>query len=319
MKYLFVFLAFISISALSQDFKNVDAVVHQYPRFSDPETLAAKINQDFSSDQDKSRAVFMWLATNIRYDLEAYYNPTKTSFSFQYSSEAEKQEKIQAIRNQIVQKTFATKQGVCENYAQSFKKVGDLVGLETAIIKGSVRNSATEIGNVSQTANHAWNAIKLNGKWLYLDATWAAGSEMNGKWQRNYNDYFYDMPLEKIFQTHYPEEKIWELRIGRISRLAFYNQPIYGNALLSMDVQLVSPKRGIVHLSNKENILIKFKNLPQETTLFYVFKNDQYAQKPRIKQEQDNTLFTIPSPSKNTELYLFINNELALQYKVILN
>lgn len=316
-KKLFFLFLMLSLSVKSQDFTKVDALVSRYPRFSNPQDLAAKINQDFSSDANKSRAIFTWLAKNIRYDLEEFYNPKQKSFGFRYSSEAEKQQKLQAIKNGIVQKAFLTKQGVCEAYAQSFQKVADLMGLEAAVIKGSVRNSANEIGTIATNSNHAWNAVKLNNKWMYLDATWAAGYEMNGKWQRDFNDYFYDMPKEKIFQTHYPEEKIWELRIGRISKINFYNQPIYSHSFLNSTINLISPKQGKISIPTGKNIELQLENLPENTAVFYVFKENPYIQKPSMVREGNTAIISIPNPQKSTALYIFINEELALQYKVI--
>lgn len=317
MKHLIFLFLLISISVKSQDFTKVDALVSNYPRFSNPQNLATKINQDFSSDTNKSRAIFTWLAKNIRYDLEEFYNPTQKSFGFRYSSEAEKQQKLQAIKDGIVEKAFLTKQGVCEAYAQSFKKIADLVGLEAAVIKGSVRNSANEIGNIAANSNHAWNAIKLNNKWIFLDATWAAGYEMNGKWQRDFNDYFYEIPKEKIFQTHYPEEKIWELRIGRIAKIDFYNQPIYSHSFLDSNINLISPKQGKIAISTGKNISLQLENLSENASVFYVFKNNPYTQKPSIVRQENTAIVRIPNPQKSTELYVFINEELALQYKVV--
>ena len=174
MKKILFFFLLIQFSTQSQDFTTVDIVVENYPRFSKVEELASRISKDFISDEYKVRATFVWLAKNIRYNLDEYYNAAKT-IRFSYLTEKEKVQKLQKIKDDIVAKTFLTKQGVCEEYAQSFTKICTLLGIESEVIKGYVRNDASEIGKIPNSTNHAWNAVKLHNKWMSLDVTWAAG------------------------------------------------------------------------------------------------------------------------------------------------
>lgn len=55
---------------------------------------------------------------------------------------------------------------VCEGYAKSFKYLANQFGYECEIMQGNATNSS------GQTESHAWNCIKLNGKWYLVDATW---------------------------------------------------------------------------------------------------------------------------------------------------
>ena len=143
-----------SAATFSQNFEKVDAKVLQYPRFSKVDDLANKIESDFSSDVDKVRAAFFWLAKNIRYNLKEYYNPRQRKYQFRYKSEEEKAQKLQAIKDQLVNTAFRTKMGVCEEYAQSFKKICDLLNIEAAVIKGNVRTDANEIGQILQNKSY---------------------------------------------------------------------------------------------------------------------------------------------------------------------
>lgn len=315
MKKLLALFLLLSFSLQSQDFKYVDAKVSKYPSFSKVEDLANQIETDFSTDQEKARAAFYWLATNINYNLKEYYNPTPRTYSFRYKNEAEKQQKIAAAKNKIIQATFKTKKGVCEEYAQSFKKICDLLNIEAAVIKGNVRNSPNEIGIIQKTTNHAWNAVKLDNQWLLLDATWAAGYLYNGRWRKKFNNYFYNIPKEKIFKTHLPEKSIWILCFGRISQRDFYNQPIYGQGFLASETALIAPQKGIIEIKKDKNLELQFKNLPVETALIYNFKGNRYAQKGFLKFKDGFTFLTIPKPEKNSELYIYISSEVALQFK----
>lgn len=316
MKQLLVLLLFWSTFIFSQSFTKVDAKVLEYPRFSKPEQLANRIERDFTSDTNKARAAFFWLAKNIRYNLREYYNPKQRYYSFRYSTETEKEQKLQEAKDKIIRATFKNKTGVCEEYAQSFKKICDLLGIESAVIKGYVRNSTNEIGKIPQRTNHAWNGVKLNGKWLILDATWAAGFERNGKWIRKYNNYYFNIPKSKFFKTHFPEDQIWVLRFGRMNLEEFYNQPIYSDTLLALQAELLSPQKGIIKINSLKNIEVKFKNLDTSALIFYTVRGNKYALKPNINSVGEFTTLTIKNPKRDTDLIIYINEKDALKFKI---
>lgn len=315
MKQFLLFL-FISTSLCSQDFTKVDAKVLTYPRYSKVEQLANRIDKDFTTDIDKARAAFFWLAKNIRYNLKEYYNPRQRYYSFRYSSEAEKEQKLQAVKDKLIAATFKNKTGVCEEYAQSFKKICDLLGIEAAVISGYVRNSTREIGKIPNNTNHAWNAVKIDDKWIILDATWAAGHERNGKWIRQFNNYYFDVPKDKIFKTHFPEDNLWVFRFGRMTLQEFYNQPIYDDTLLKLSAELVSPQKGVINVKADQDIVLTFKNLDTRLLIFYTTKANRYAQKPVISTENNISKLIIKNPQRDTDLTLFINKSDALQFKV---
>ena len=315
MNQLIIFFLLISASSFSQNFEKVDTIVLNYPRFSKVEDLASQIAKDFTSEENKARAAFYWLAKNIRYNLKEYYNPKQRSYNFRYATEEDKIQKLQALKDKIVAKAFITKTGVCEEYAQAFKKVCDLLELEAEVIKGNARNNPQEIGEPKRNSNHAWNAIKLKGKWIILDATWAAGYERNGKWIRDFDNYFYNIPKDKIFRTHYPEDSIWVLRFGRISLEEFYNQPIYGKALLKSKAELISPKTGILKVNSSDEIKLKFKNLDTNSLIYYTFQNQQTAKKPVISSIDNITTLTFKNAKRNSFLTLYLNRRSALHFK----
>ena len=319
MKQLLLFLLLLTTNLFSQDFETVDEKVLKYPRFSKVEDLAKKIEHDFSTEIEKVRAAFFWLAKNVRYNLKEYYNPRQRSYSFRYRSEQEKVQKYQLQVDQLVQQTFRNKMGVCEEYAQSLKKICDLLNIESVVIKGYVRNNSKSIGNIPNSTNHAWNAVKIEDNWLILDATWAAGYEYNGKWVRDYNEYFFNIPKHKILKTHYPEDALWMLRFGRMSLEEFYNQPIYSNIFLSLDTELIAPLTGEIDVKNKEKFELSFTNLDTSNTIFYVFRGQNIAQKPVITKINSISNLSIKSPKRSTDLIVYINNKDALHFKVNIN
>ncbi len=315
MKRLLLFFFLIGYAGYSQNITSVDNIVKSYPRYTKPEQLANKIKQDFKDDASKVRAVFRWLTNNIHYNLEEYYQPKKV-ISFRYSTEAEKLQKLQEIKDEIVEKAFLTKLGVCEEYAQSFKKMADLLGIEAQVIKGYVRNSAQEIGRVPNTTNHAWNSVKIGNRWILLDATWAAGYLLNGKWQKDFNEYFFAIDPEKIEQTHFPDDRKWQIVLDYNSLEDFYNQPIYSQGFLRTDLEIISPKKGNIIVNRSKKIVLTIKNLSASNRLYYIYKGERHPQQPEISYNGNLATVSIENPGRNTELYLFLNRNLALEYRV---
>lgn len=315
MKQLILLFLFVSSVGFAQDFERIDNIVKSYPKYTQPEQLARKISRDFPDEASRARAAFRWLTYNIRYDLEEYFEPRKV-IEFRYSDEEERLQKLQAIKDNIVKEAFLTKMGVCEEYAQSFKKLADLMNIEAMVIKGYVRNSAYDIGRVPQTTNHAWNAVKIENRWILLDATWASGHLYNGKWVKDFNEYYYAMDLKKANRTHYPDHKRWQIVLDAGSLEDFYNQPIYSNGLLKKNIDLLTPKKGNIQVSRSRKVVLKFKNLQASDRLFYNYRGQRYAKQPEISFEGDIATVSIENPGTNTELYLFIDKTLALEYKV---
>jgi hypothetical protein len=315
MKQLILLFLFISSVGFAQDFQRIDNIVKSYPKYTKPEQLAKKISKDFKDDASRVRAAFRWLTYNIRYDLEEYFEPRKV-IEFRYSTEEERIEKLQAIKDNIVKEAFLTKMGVCEEYAQSFKKLADLMNIEAIVVKGYVRNSAYDIGRIPQSTNHAWNAVKIENKWILLDATWAAGYLYNGKWVKGFNEYFYAIDLKKVNRTHYPDHKRWQIVLNSGSLEDFYNQPIYANGLLRNNVDVVSPTKGNISVNRTRKIVLKFKNLSTSHRIFYNYRGQRYAKRPDIAFEGDVATVSLENPGSNTELYVFIDKNLALEYKV---
>ncbi len=80
--------------------------------------------------------------------------------------------------------------GVCDGYAESFKILMNGAGIECKVIYGD-----TPYGL------HAWNQVKIDGKWYNMDVTW--DDPDSGK--RISYDY-YCLPDSKFSTDHWPEE-----------------------------------------------------------------------------------------------------------------
>lgn len=311
---LFFFL--ISVSIFSQDFTSIKLKTDSYSGLLTAEELANNIKRDFLTEEKKVKAIFCWMTKNIRYDLEEFYNPNrKTSFGFRYRSKEELEQKMQAIKDETVATTLSSKKAVCEGYAQTFSKICNLLKIENEVIKGYVRQNSLCINKPQPNPNHAWNAVKLNGNWMFIDVTWASGHEINGRWLRKFKPYYYDIKRENYFKTHLPEDSLWKLRVGRIEKEEFYKQPIYNHRFLSSGVKLVAPKTGILYRKDGE-IEIKLKNVAPKQQIHIGFVGVKFAQQPKIITKNGITTISIIPVNGAKQAFLILNREVVLEFLV---
>lgn len=62
--------------------------------------------------------------------------------------------------------SLVEKKAVCEGYAKAFKYILDSLDIPCILVCGMATNSN------SQTENHMWNYVQLNGIWYGVDVTW---------------------------------------------------------------------------------------------------------------------------------------------------
>ena len=315
MKRLCLFFFFISLTTQSQDFSRVDNLVNTYPKFRSPEKLAARIQKDFSSDIDKTRAAFKWLTNNISYSLRLAQSGRR-SIEYKFYSEQERISKLQAIKDKIVNDAFVNRIGVCEEYAQSLTKLCDLMGIESQVLKGNVRNSSNEIGRNTNTTNHAWNVVKIDNQWKIIDATWASGYSMNGKWVRDFSSYYFDIPINEVGKTHFPNDKKWQILWNVRSKSNYYRQPIYQTYFLERGFSYPKNTSGFLSAKRSGKISLEIKGLNLTDRVFVAYGNEKYSKRTQLTPTEFGKKFTINSPSENTELYVFVNGKLSSIFKV---
>ncbi len=163
-------------------------------------SIANFIDTTFKKEQDKCRAIYYWITKNISYAPE---------LMFTY--------KTVNKRNQLVKDVFDNKTAVCIGYATLFDTLCKLSHLTSYVIEGSTKQSF-----LPAVIGHAWNGVKINNTWQIIDATWGSGYLKSNRFIRKLNnDYFFADP-EKIINTHFPIDPIWQMQMYPITLYQFH-------------------------------------------------------------------------------------------------
>lgn len=258
-KYITFVLLFTFGFISAQQIHPVDAKVMAYPKyFTSIDKLAEKIQSDFQTDYDKARAVYVWVAHNITYDLKAKSNPKTIVIESKSTFEFEK--KVNRLKSKRINQTFRSKKGVCQHYSELYQAIAEKVGLKVQFLSGNAKTTENQIGMSSKMSDHAWNAVWANERWMLVDATWGSGYTLTdeNKFVKEYNDFYFDTPPSLFFKKHFPETGKWLNQV--LDRNTYESYPLYYNFFSKKGIEL-DPDIGIIEANEGEIIHLKIKNL----------------------------------------------------------
>ena len=117
-------------------------------------------------EEQKARAIYRWVTRKIRYDLGE-----------RGTDDAER--------------VLRTRRAVCAGYSRLFEDLSRRVGLQALYVGGRAPGPGYN--------SHAWNALRVGGRWLFVDSTWGSAQSAEGR-----RDWFLVPPVE-FLQTHFPD------------------------------------------------------------------------------------------------------------------
>jgi hypothetical protein len=151
--------------------------------------LTNKLTSRYQNSVDKIRAIFIWITNNIDYD-------------FKQSRYNQLSETVDIIAN----RTLKNRKGVCMHYAMLFDTMAKAAGIESYYITGYGRESNGALTKES----HAWNAIKISGRYYILDVTWASGFMSDSGYQKKLEEKYFMMPPDQAIKSHMPFDPIFQ-------------------------------------------------------------------------------------------------------------
>ncbi len=186
----------------AKDYAVVDDIIRQIPDSLTQTTasIANFINSKFTTQSEKSRAVFIWVANNIQYDIENMF-----AIDFYQKKEL------------IISKTLRTRKGICMHYAEVFSDISNKAGLKTFVISGYTKQS-----EFVDYIPHAWCVGLVDTTWCLYDPTWGSGVIFNNKFIRKINNDYYRARPEKLIKSHMSFDPLWQLLNYPITSQEFY-------------------------------------------------------------------------------------------------
>ncbi len=184
------------------EYSAIDKVMVQIPDSLTKTTqgIAGYVKLNFSKPVDQSRAVFIWIAKNIQYDIDNMF-----AINFYQNT------------NEIVDKVLKTRKGICMSYAQLFNDIANKVGVKTYVVFGYTKQN----GFVDYIP-HAWCAGMIDSVWFLFDPTWGSGYIQNGKFVKQINNYYYKTKPEQIVKSHMPFDPLWQFLNYPVTNQEFY-------------------------------------------------------------------------------------------------
>lgn len=179
------------------EFARIDAHALDVPRSKSRslKRLVPYLVQPAQTETEKARAIYRWITENIAYD-------TKSYFSGRY-------------RNRRVKTSHVLKRrrGVCDAYASLFRDMAKMAGLKVAKISGFAKGWGYEPGSADSNENHAWNAVRADGRWYLVDATWGAGyiDKKTRRFKKRFRDFYFLSSPQEFIYSHFPREEQWQL------------------------------------------------------------------------------------------------------------
>lgn len=315
--FLVLFL-FFSNTILSQDLTKVDKIMYSYNGITSIKELSERIDYDFKTEIEKVRAIYTWIILNIEYN---YFqsNLLKSPEFIIYSNDDDLKRIKQRKIKQVAQKTFETKKGVCLGFAYLFHNICKLINIESELVYGYTKTSADRIGIIPKEKNHVWNAVKINDKWILVDVTFGSGYLYNNVWQKELNLDYFNVKKEKLRITHFPDDPKWQKFLNQKALFEFCYAPFYQDAFLKNKIEILKPKLGEIFVQDKKNIHLVVRNLDTLNNVKYLFTYEDKVYNARIINKNRLTNLYFKKPKKNTFLHIYIDNELALEYKIIIN
>ncbi|MDP2088343.1 MAG: transglutaminase domain-containing protein [Flavobacteriaceae bacterium] len=197
-----LFFSLISIAQTPNPFQHIDQKIAEIPDSLSNSTdkIAAYINTNFKTDEEKIRAIFYFTASKINYDVV-------NMFTINLNLKSE----------EIIKNTLETRKGVCINYAEVFNDLSNKAGIKSVIIEGYTKQN----GKID-ALSHAWCAAYLNHQWFVFDPTWGAGHVINGKYIKKINEQYFKSDPSKIIVSHMPFDYLWQFLNYPITNEEFY-------------------------------------------------------------------------------------------------
>lgn len=191
-----------------------------------------------------------------------------------------------------------SRKSVCEGYANLFKRICDLLKIPCEKVHGYARGVYKASPNESTSPNHAWNIVKIQDHWYFVDCTWGSGALNQNNVQHIYNTDWLFVKSNHFIYTHFPADSNHQLTQRKISLEEFKKTPRLDPAFFEK-YSLDSPFFSVNNIDSAYTISLK-KNLNANARIiFYDYESGSEIKEHSISKqnpEKVSTTFHAPAP-----------------------
>jgi hypothetical protein len=245
-------------------YHTIDSLAKTVEYKGDIRLLSYDLTKNYTTELDKARAIFIWVTENIAYDYKVLNKKKQKGIAFKCKEKTDCDAQYIKWEDDYLKKVISKQKGVCEGYSRLFKKLCDHAGIQGGVVTGYTKDRPEEIGKMGEL-NHAWNVMLVDGKYYYLDATWAAGgcyTNDKGKYKgfvKNFKEYYWLTPLEKLSRDHFPSDSVWIRNASYKKAKKTYKETAFIEAHEMPYLDLLLPDTGIVNACKGDTIQFRLK------------------------------------------------------------
>ncbi|KAF9174266.1 hypothetical protein BGX21_000358 [Mortierella sp. AD011] len=226
------------------DFSREDALARGCPNSETVsiDRLSHYLTSPCAGDQvSQLRTIFTWLANNISYDVPSF-------LAGRYG-------------DQSAEAVLRSRKAVCEGYANLFVALAQPAGLNVEKIIGLARGVDIQVGDDRLGSPHAWNAVRVDGEYLLIDATWGAGvcDLSTRSFRKLFRPFFFLLRPSRLIYTHWPENPKQQYLEPPIDERVFRGLPAIKPEAWGLGIKPSGKHRGQIVRTNDDSIEVEVR------------------------------------------------------------
>jgi transglutaminase/protease-like cytokinesis protein 3 len=305
----------IDLYRVDQDVENIKST--------SPASLAQKLTSPYTTEIEKTRAIFRWISDNITYKTRDFTR--RPSQDVRNKLLDDDTSPIKPLNERVADDVLENGTAVCDGYARLFKTLCDYAGITSEIITGYARGSK---GTRRFGSNHTWNAVYIDSSWQLMDITWACGymSMYGDRFIQEFDENYFMTPPAKFIEEHYPDNLQWTLMTDPPLMAEFRNSPYKQKTFSKYGIRSYYPSKGLLEMNEGDSLifLLESNDISRDHNIF----SDLFPDSSVYKTE--NSLLLHPSYEAGNKtvyhfqalapeikwIYLLYNEDVILRYRV---
>jgi hypothetical protein len=235
-------------------------------RYDSLKSLSRKITSGITSERKKLEAILYWVTENIEYDVANYQRSLSgqkiyPDFHIHHTDSIARE---RAYDEAIACLTIFRRKGVCDGYARLFKSLCIHSGIQCVVVNGKAKTILSE-----QLEGHAWNAVRLEGKWQLVDPTWASGYVNGDTYTKKRHLFYFLTDPQAMFINHLPDEQKWTLLNKEFNATTFGQSPIEDVTVIEKGLIDYNPKKRELKIKRGQPITfsMEFNKSPEDLSI----------------------------------------------------